>query len=272
MTNSASLWNRDLSGKDSCLLPVERGFYPLRMTVSNIPMEGRRWIGSPVVLRLYASLRAETIQVRLRRLIVQMEGGPAYSLTIREILKNYFHVGVGLYTSTPCIGNPRHYQQGTNIGRYSAIAETARTFTRNHTTTTKSTHGLFDNPALGKVKTDLIPWGNLEIGCGVWIDHNAIVLPPTEKIGHGALITAGSVVCGNVPPYAIVSGFPARVVGYRFSKDAIARLLESRWWESPPAALESRSGYFKELCSSSCTQPQTLSDRALPKAMEGVSV
>jgi len=146
---------------------------------------------------------------------------------------------------------PQVFHRGTTIGRYSAIDETVRTFTRNHTTSTRSTHGFFDNPALGRVKTDLIPWGNLVIGNGVWIGHNAIILPPTERIGDGAVITAGSVVCSNVPPYAIVTGFPARVAGYRFGKETIAELLASRWWERSLPQLTADSHYFRRLLSGS---------------------
>ena len=35
----------------------------------------------------------------------------------------------------------------------------------------------------------------------------------------------------DVPPYAIVMGYPARVIGYRFGPERIAELLASRWWE-----------------------------------------
>jgi virginiamycin A acetyltransferase len=178
---------------------------------------------------------------------MRLEGGPAYSLTIREIFRQFHCVDVGLYTAGPCTVRPEVFHRGTTLGRYSSICETVRTFTRNHTTSTMSTHGFFDNPALGKVKTDLIPWGNLVIGNGVWIGHNAIILPPAERIGDGAVITAGSVVYSNVPPYAIVTGFPARVVGYRFSESIIAKLLASRWWERSPAELSSDADYYRHL-------------------------
>jgi virginiamycin A acetyltransferase len=197
-----------------------------------------------VVLQLYARLQGERPRSLLRKWVNKIEGGPAFSLTIRKIFREFHRVNVGLYTAGPCAVRPEIFHRGTTIGRYSSICETVRTFTRNHTTSTKSTHGFFDNPAAGKVRTDLIPWGNLVIGNGVWIGHNAIILPPTERIGDGAVITAGSVVYSNVPPYAIVSGFPARVAGYRFSKAVIAKLLDSRWWERSPAELSADKEYY----------------------------
>jgi hypothetical protein len=35
------------------------------------------------------------------------------------------------------------------------------------------------------------------------------------------------------PPYAIVAGIPAEVIGYRFDEKTICSLLESKWWNLP---------------------------------------
>ena len=55
------------------------------------------------------------------------------------------------------------------------------------------------------------PETQLRKGCSV--GAGAVILPGVE-VGIGALVGAGSVVTGNVPPYAIVTGNPARVSGY----------------------------------------------------------
>ncbi len=52
------------------------------------------------------------------------------------------------------------------------------------------------------------------IGDDVLIGANAVILPGCH-IGEGAVVGAGSVVAAEVPPYAIVAGAPARVVGWR---------------------------------------------------------
>lgn len=48
----------------------------------------------------------------------------------------------------------------------------------------------------------------------VWISARAIILPGV-KIGKGAVVAAGSVVTKNIPPYSIVAGVPARIIGKR---------------------------------------------------------
>jgi len=199
--------------------------------------EGRALFCASFVLELYGLIRSEVVRSRLRRLVIKLEGGPAYSHTIREVLRRYYRIEIGLYSMWPYRAKPKVFQSGTTVGRYSSIADSVRTFTRDHPMNTKSTHGLFYNPELGKVKRRPNQISSLVIGNGVWIGHNAIILPTTRRIGDGAVITAGSVVSSNVPPYAIATGFPARVVGYRFSKERILELLASRWWDKTPAAL-----------------------------------
>ena len=53
-----------------------------------------------------------------------------------------------------------------------------------------------------------------EIGDFVLMGSRVIVLPGT-KIGEGVVIQGGSVVHGEIPPYAIIGGNPAKVFKYR---------------------------------------------------------
>jgi len=56
--------------------------------------------------------------------------------------------------------------------------------------------------------------GEVVIGDHAWIGYRALVLPGVT-IGEGGVVAAGAVVTKDVPPYAIVAGNPARVVGQR---------------------------------------------------------
>lgn len=55
---------------------------------------------------------------------------------------------------------------------------------------------------------------NVYIGECVWFG-NRVIVTGNVTIGEGAIIAAGSVVCKDVPPLAIVGGNPAKVIKYR---------------------------------------------------------
>lgn len=55
-----------------------------------------------------------------------------------------------------------------------------------------------------------------EVGIGV-----GVTLFSGVKIGRGATVGAGSVCINNVPPYAVVMGNPAQVVGFVFTPEQI---------------------------------------------------
>ena len=72
--------------------------------------------------------------------------------------------------------------------------------------------------------------GDTIIGNDVWIGQNATILPGVH-IGDGAIIGANSVVGGDVAPYNIVVGNPAKVIKKRFDDELIGYLLQLKWWD-----------------------------------------
>ncbi len=57
-------------------------------------------------------------------------------------------------------------------------------------------------------------FGPIVIGDNVWICTRAMILQ-SVTIGEGAVVAAGSVVTKDVPPYTIVAGSPAEIIGKR---------------------------------------------------------
>lgn len=53
-----------------------------------------------------------------------------------------------------------------------------------------------------------------------WIAANAIILKGVN-VGRGAIVASGAVVTKDVPPYSIVGGVPAKVIGMRFDESQI---------------------------------------------------
>ena len=54
--------------------------------------------------------------------------------------------------------------------------------------------------------------GDVFIDEGVYIGVNAIILP-SIRVGYCAVIGAGAAITKDVPPYAIVGGMPAQLIG-----------------------------------------------------------
>ncbi len=82
-----------------------------------------------------------------------------------------------------------------------------------------------------------------KIGNDVWIAAGAIVLHKV-KIGDGAIVGAGAVVTKDVPPYSIVAGVPAKVIGYHCNENLIDRLLSLKWWDLSDDLLASIAPYL----------------------------
>lgn len=90
-----------------------------------------------------------------------------------------------------------------------------------------TTNHEFDHP-------NAVPYGTeyvakpVRIGDNVWVGMRAMILPGTT-IGEGAIIGAGAVVSGTVPPLAVMGGNPAKVLKYR-DKEAYEQVKRANIW------------------------------------------
>lgn len=60
--------------------------------------------------------------------------------------------------------------------------------------------------------------GPVSIREGAWIASRAMIIGPST-IGKHAVVGAGAVVKGDVPPYALVIGNPAKIIKYLVAKE-----------------------------------------------------
>ncbi|QEC45857.1 CatB-related O-acetyltransferase [Pseudobacter ginsenosidimutans] len=118
------------------------------------------------------------------------------------------------------------------IGNFCSIARGTAIQEHNHNLRSITTyfirHRVFREP----YGIDVVSKGPVSIGNDVWIATQCVILTGVT-IGNGAVIAANSVVSSDVPPYAIVGGTPAKIIGYRFSEEIIERLQQLRWWDWP---------------------------------------
>jgi virginiamycin A acetyltransferase len=129
------------------------------------------------------------------------------------------------------------------IGRFCALATGVR-FIMNGANHRMDGPSTFPFPTMGgawsrhvDLLMELPNRGDTVVGNDVWIGYGATVLPGV-RIGHGAIVGAGSVVTSDVPDYGIVGGNPARLIRHRYSAPDIDRLLALAWWDWPLAHID----------------------------------
>ncbi|WP_286166660.1 CatB-related O-acetyltransferase [Arthrobacter sp. AQ5-05] len=136
----------------------------------------------------------------------------------------------------------------TRVGRYTSIAKGVKVMGAMHPHEWASTSPAFYNRKLmmetfesdrGEAPTyrdfEYTP-GPVVVGNDVWIGED-VTLGHGVNIGDGAVVASNSVVTGDVPPYAVVGGVPAKTIRQRFDEGTVSDLRRSAWWNYSPTAL-----------------------------------
>lgn len=172
---------------------------------------------------------------------------------------------LGAYSSIGRFSKVTHCR----IGRFTAVSWDVTLNATVHPIDHLTTNAFPYGPTVGGFVTTRTDRNSpLVIGHDVWIGANAVVMPGCT-LGHGAIVGAGAVVTRDVPPYAIVTGVPARVQRLRFADDVVLRLLRLAWWDLDREVLKANVALFQkpldaailesleQLCASSATPPST---------------
>lgn len=124
------------------------------------------------------------------------------------------------------------------IGAFTSIASGVKVISGQHppvvapecvSTFPFSEHGWGEYP---KSKMD----GEVYIGNDVWIGEDVKIMEGAW-IGDGAIIGAGSLVTGEISPYSIAVGVPARLKKWRFDMPTVDLLLKVKWWKYSDEAI-----------------------------------
>lgn len=133
--------------------------------------------------------------------------------------------------------------RGSRIGNFCSIAHGLRFIFLNisaHNYNLVTTypfyiyHGIWkvDLPPLyvkGRYDSSKLKPNPIIIKNDVWIASN-VTVKEGVTIHDGAVVAMNSFVTKDVPPYALVGGWPARIIKYRFNPNQITELLKIAWW------------------------------------------
>jgi acetyltransferase-like isoleucine patch superfamily enzyme len=124
------------------------------------------------------------------------------------------------------VGKDVHIEANCRIGDYCLLANRVAIVGRNDHDFSAVGFPVRFSPWIGSRRFPS-PYAGEEavIEDDVWLGYGAIVLTRVT-VGRGSVVAAGSVVTRDIPPYSIVAGVPARIVGKRFADQATIELHE----------------------------------------------
>jgi len=147
---------------------------------------GARTFSRPNVENLGRIVLGDSVRLNSGWAPVELVSGPHGSIEIGDkVFINYGSI----------ISAQQHVRIGSNtmIGNYCIVADT-------------ETPGIEDPRAAPPSEARPV-----EIGSGAWLAARVTVLPGS-RIGAGAVIAAGSIVAGDIPPGCVAGGIPARIL------------------------------------------------------------
>ena len=188
------------------------------------------------------------------------------------VLEGRNYIGRGTVLSNVRLGFGSYASEGVDLsnvrtGKYCAIAPGVKTVLGRHPVDLRiaALHPAFYSPsgAMGftyykgengacansfeeAVYLDKENGYQVIIGNDVWIGQDARIMEGVI-IGDGAVIGAGSVVTGNVEPYGIYAGVPAKKLRSRFDDETVEKLLKFRWWEKDEAWIRAHIDDFSDV-------------------------
>lgn len=86
----------------------------------------------------------------------------------------------------------------------------------------------------------------LEIGEGVKILTRSYIADTCHSIGRFARIGAGTYVRSNIPPYAIVMGNPAKIIGFLYSPEEMVEFERDKYPESERTSLDQYTQWYEK--------------------------
>lgn len=197
-----------------------------------------------MILKFFKNPLSIWLKRTLNNLILEFQNknlSIGYMASIRNSkFSNFNEIQENVVLNNVQLGDLSYVAYNTNIsnsyiGKFSSIGPNCNINLPNHPTNFISTHPFFYSKKFNSNIESTIYSEKEErviIGNDVWIGANVLILGGI-KIGHGAIVAAGSIVTKDVACYEIVAGIPARKIKQRFNSDRIDQILDSKWWDMP---------------------------------------
>lgn len=140
------------------------------------------------------------------------------------------------------------------IKKHTGIAPDVTIVTNNHISTVSVPIVILAESHIKDKSTDVI------IEEEVWVGTRATILAGVT-LGRGCIVGASSVVTKSVPPYALVAGMPAKIIGVKFSLSDIERHEEALYPPNERLSHEELVSLFNQYYSDKrvfgCSEPLT---------------
>lgn len=163
------------------------------------------------------------------------------------------HLGYGTYVGDECVFKAK-------TGKYCSIGHHVNILTGTHPShvfvstspvfySTRKQNGLTyvsENKFKEVLLADEENGYGVILGNDVWVGFGVTLLGGIT-IGDGAIIASNAFVNKDVPPYAIVGGTPAKVIGKRFDDDQIEWLETFAWWDKDEGWIRENAGRFENI-------------------------
>jgi virginiamycin A acetyltransferase len=209
---------------------------------------GNKTVINEKVIVNYSDLRGE-IQIGAKSKIVSSIIKGEVIIGEKAKINNCTLLGkikIGRYTSLwgPNLDIHSNQNASVTIGNFCSIARNVTFQTFNHNFKKPTSYFIGQNFFDEKWANEKVSKGNIILNNDVWIGTHCIILTGVT-IRNGAIVAANSVVTKDVPPYGIMAGSPAKLIGYRFEPSVIQQLEELAWWNWSDEKIAKNKAFFE---------------------------
>lgn len=174
-----------------------------------------------------------------------------YNERLKEYMKRY-NLGDGAKVSNNVVIERNHYLEGCiRVGKNILLAKNVYIDYSGeliiHDNVSIANGVIIETHTHPLEKSRQVPApSRLEIGEGVKVLSQSYIADTCHSIGRYARIGAGTYVRSNIPPYAIVMGNPAKIIGFLYSPEEMVEFERDKYPESERTSLDQYTQWYEK--------------------------